>query len=189
MAAFNGIRDLGQRALAGQQIARNAPVWGRIVGARGRCGQKTGQQYQAQDGPRVGLHEPPPAISALPPVLFVRDAPLSAECLYHEITQAMAQMMRIPEILITKCSPAPPEISASRKCPANARNTPRQKISSECCPHRISGRSQGDFNAGQPFARKRTVMAASARKCANLSTSRSVLLMGYIHCSTRRGIR
>src|SRR5206468_11446830 len=146
---------------------------------RGGRGQKT-RQCQAQDGPRVGIDEPPPAISALPPVLFVRDAPLSATSLYHEITHAMAHMMRIPEILIMKCSPAPPEISASRKCPANARNTPRQKISSECWPHRISGRNQGDFNPDQSFGRKRTVMAASARKCAKRSTSRSVLLIGYI---------
>ena len=109
--------------------------------------------------------------------------------MYHEITHAIPDIMTIPEILIMKCSPAPPEISASTKCPANARNTPRQKISSECCPHRISGRSQGDFNPGQSLGRKRTVIAASARKCANRSTSRSVLLMGYIHCSTRRGIR
>src|SRR4030081_2232106 len=120
-------------------------------------------------------------------VLFVRDALLSAECLYHEITHAMALMMRIPEMLMKKCIAAPPEISASTKCPANARNTPRQKISSECWPHRISGRSQGDFSPDQSFGRKRTVTAASARKCANLSTARSVLLIGYIHCSMRRG--
>src|ERR1700733_1676535 len=120
---------------------------------------------------------------------FFRDVLLSAECLYHENSHAAADIMRIPETLITKCIPAPPETSASTKCPANARNTPRQKISSECCPHRISGRSQGDFKPGQSFGRKRTVTAASARKCANLSTSRSVLLIGYIHCSSQRGIR
>src|SRR3979490_1606243 len=97
-------------------------------------------------------------------VLFVRDALLSAECLYHEITHAIADMMRIPERLTTKCIAEPPEISASTKCPANARNTPRQKISSECCPHKISGRSQGDFNPGQSFGRKRTGMAARASK-------------------------
>src|SRR6202140_240462 len=128
-------------------------------------------------------------MSALPPVPLVRDPLLSAECLYHENSHAAADIIRIPETLITKCNPAPPDISASRKCPPNARNTPRQKISSECWPHRISGRSQGDVSPGQSFGRKRTVTAASARKCANLSTSRSVLLMGYIHCSSRRGIR
>src|ERR1700722_6349951 len=128
---------------------------------------------------REGLISPAPAISALPPVLLLRDALLSAECLYHEITQATAHMIRIPEILTTKCSAAPPETSASTKCPPNARNTPRQKISSECCPHRINGRSQGDFNPAQSLGRKRTVTAASARKCAKRSTSRSVLSIGY----------
>src|SRR5213079_1709723 len=136
---------------------------------------------------RSGLHPPPPAKSALPPAPFVREALLSATCLYHEITHATAHMIRIPEILISKCIAAPPETSASRKWPANARNTPRQKISSECCPHRINGRSQADFNPGQSFGRNRTVTAARARKCANRSTSRSVLSIGYIHCSIRRG--
>src|ERR1700738_2699825 len=189
MAAFHGVRDLGKRTLACEQISRDLATRGSLLAARGRRGQKSSQQCQAQDGPRVGPHAPPPAISALPPVLLFRDALLSAECLYHEITHAIADMMRIPEILITKCIAAPPEISASRKCPAKARNTPRQKISRECWPHRISGRSHSDFSPGQSFGRKRTVIAASARKCANLSTSRSVLLIGYIHCSSQRGIR
>src|SRR4029078_4596190 len=114
---------------------------------------------------------------------------LSAECLYHENSHAAEDMIRIPEILITKCNPAPPESSTSRKCPANARNTPRQKISSECWPQRINGRIQGDLSGGQFFGMKRTVTAASARKCAKRSTSRSVLLMGYIHCSRRLGSR
>src|SRR6202022_5067774 len=122
-------------------------------------------------------------------VVLVRDALLSAECLYHEMIQATAHMIRIPEILITKCSAAPPEISARTKCPAKGRNTTRQKISRECCPHRISGFSQGDFSPGQSLGRKRTVTAASARKCAKRSTSRSVLLIGYIHSSIRFGFR
>src|ERR1700730_8983302 len=189
MAAFFRLRDLGKGALGGEQIVRNFAALGGLFRARGRRSPKTGQHHQPQDGPRVGLHNPPPAISALPPAFLVFEALLSAKRLYHEITHATAHMIRIPEILITKCIPAPPETSASTKCPANARNTPRQKISSECCPHRISGRSQGDFKPGQSLGRKGTVTAASARKCANLSTSRSVLLMGYIHCSSQRGIR
>ena len=56
-------------------------------------------------------------------------------------------------------------------------------------PTQDSGRSHGDFSPGQSLGRKRTVMAASARKCTNLKTSRSVLLMGYIHCSSQRGIQ
>src|ERR1700686_3197155 len=187
MAAFYRIRDLGKGTFAAQQVVRNLAAFGRILGTGRHSGQNTGHHDQAQD--ELRLHTPPPAISALPPVPLVRDPLLSAECLYHENSHAAADIIRIPETLITKCNPAPPDISASRKCPPNARNTPRQKISSECWPHRISGRSQGDVSPGQSFGRKRTVTAASARKCANLSTSRSVLLMGYIHCSSRRGIR
>ena len=40
--------------------------------------------------PESDFMTPPPARSALPPVLFVRDALLSAECLYHEISHAAA---------------------------------------------------------------------------------------------------
>jgi len=38
-------------------------------------------------------------------VLFIRDALLSAECLYHENIHAAADIMRIPEmeILKTRC--------------------------------------------------------------------------------------
>src|SRR4029077_19687207 len=190
---FYGVLDLGKAAFAGEQIVRNQATlyrrrrW-RILGVRGQRGRNDGQHKQAQDEPGDGLHPPPPAISALPMVPLVLDPLLSAYCLYHESSHAAPDMIRIPQILITKCNPAPPENSASRKCPAKARKTPRQKISSECCPHRISGRSQGDFSPTQSLGRKRTVTAASARKWAKRSTSRSVLLIGYIHCSSRRGI-
>ena len=43
----------------------------------------------------------------------------------------------------------PPEDSAITNCPANAKNTPRQKISSECWPQTIAGHSSGDFKPGQ----------------------------------------
>ena len=41
--------------------------------------------------------------------------------------------------------------------PAKAKNTPRQKISSECCPQRIAGRRYGDFSQGQSRGMKCTV--------------------------------
>src|SRR5262249_18080912 len=113
-----------------------------------------GHNLRTHVGTCVGSHPPPPARSAFPPVLFAFDAFLSAEVLYHEINHAMADIMTIPAMLTMKCMTAPPEISASTKCPANARNTPRQKISSECWPQRMSGRNQRDFNPGQSFGRK-----------------------------------
>src|SRR6202012_3552199 len=198
MAALDGICDLWKRAVAGQEIGRNLAtldgrlgsffgrIFGSILGARCGRGAKPRQQRQSQDGSRAGSHRLPPARSALPMVFLVR-ALLSAECLYHENSHAAPDMMRIPPTVTTACSAAPPETSASTKWPAKARNTPRQKISSECCPHRISGRSHGDFSPAQSFGRNRTVSAASARKCAKRSTSRSVLSIGYIHCSSQRG--
>ena len=97
-------------------------------------------------------------------------------------------MMTIPATLMTKCIHAPPDTSARTKWPANAKKTPRQNISSECWPHRITGCSHGDFRPGQSLGRMRTVIAASARKCTKRSTSRSVLLIGYIQLSSQRGM-
>src|ERR1041385_2251738 len=189
LGRFDRLRYLGQRALGGEQPGRNLACMGRLLGARGE-GREADQHQKAKNGPALPVHYPPPAMSALASLLFPR-VPLffAATSLYHENTHAAADIMTIPEILITKCIPAPPDTSAITKCPAKARNTPRQKISSECWPHRISGRSHGDFSPGQSFGRQRSVSAASARKCANRRTSRSVLLIGYIHCSMRRGTR
>jgi hypothetical protein len=41
---------------------------------------------------------------------------------------------------------------------------PRQKISSECCPHRIAGLSQRDFSPGQSIGMNGTVRIASAHE-------------------------
>src|ERR1700690_473841 len=128
-------------------------------------------------------------MSALPPCSLVQRALSRSERLYQVFSQATAVIIVIPQKAARKCRPRPAEVSMRMKYPTNARNTPRQKISSECCPHRINGRSQRDFSPGHPGGTHRTVIAASAAKCANLRISRSVLLMGYIHCSSRRGIK
>ena len=65
----------------------------------------------------------------------------------HDSSQAPADMSAIPQIPTSTCRTRPAEISVSTKYPVNARATPRQKISSELCPHRIIGRSQGDVQA------------------------------------------
>jgi hypothetical protein len=52
--------------------------------------------------------------------------------LYHDIRLAVAIIMIMPNALTAVCSSGPPEDSAIMNCPAKARNTPRQKISSEC---------------------------------------------------------
>ncbi len=55
---------------------------------------------------------------------------------------------------------------------AKDKNTPRQKISSECRPQTIAGRSAGDFSAGQSFwIRLKTVMTANDGKCRMRRTS------------------
>ena len=110
--------------------------------------------------------------------------------LYHDIRSAVATIITMPIRLMPICTSGPPDHSLMMNCPANAKNTPRQKISSECWPQRMAGCSNGNFKAGQSRGTNRTVTAASARKCAKRSTSRLVLSIGYIqslsHVGTKR---
>src|SRR4029077_21120459 len=99
--------------------------------------------------------------------------------LYHDSRLAAAIMSKIPNRLTDVCSSGPPENWVMMNWPAKARNTPRQKISSECWPQRTAGSKNGDFKPGQSRGTKRTVTAASARKWAKRRTSRLVLSMGY----------
>ena len=55
----------------------------------------------------------------------------------------------MPNRLTDVCSSSPPENSVMMNWPAKARNTPRQKISSECWPQRTAGSKNGDFKPGQ----------------------------------------
>src|SRR5215471_18738855 len=93
----------------------------------------------------------------------------------------------MPNRLMAACKNGPPEDSAITNCPANAKNTPRQKTSSECWPQTIAGPRNGDFKAGQCRGTKRMVTAASARKWAKRSTSRLVLSIGYIQSANHFG--
>ena len=86
--------------------------------------------------------------------------------------------MAMPNRLTITCVNTRLETSVNTKWPANDRNTPRQKISSECCPHTIAGQNTGDFSAGQSRGTNHTVITASDRKCRMRSTSRLVLSIG-----------
>src|ERR1700688_4483845 len=98
--------------------------------------------------------------------------------LYHEIKTAAATMMAIPEMLTITWVRTRLDTSVNTKWPANDRNTPRQKIPSECCPHTIAGHNTHDFSAGQSLGTSHTVITASERKCRIRSTSRFVLSIG-----------
>src|SRR5262249_55989871 len=76
--------------------------------------------------------------------------------LYQVSRPATATMMIMPSPLSRNCIHTAPEISTMAKWAAKDRNTPRQKISNECCPHTIGGQSQRDLSPGQSRGRKRT---------------------------------
>src|SRR5215813_12099868 len=123
------------------------------------------------------FHASPPARSASGG-RFGRDPELRSARLYHVSRAATPIMTTMPSPLSRNCIHTAPETSIMAKWAAKERNTPRQKISSECCPHTIGGHSQRDLSPGQSRGRKRTVTTASARKCAKRNTSRLTLSIG-----------
>src|SRR5665811_2127653 len=104
--------------------------------------------------------------------------PCRSMILYHEINAAAATIMAMPEMLTITCVSTRLDTSVNTKWPAKDRNTPRQEIPSECCPHTIAGQNTRDFSAGQSRGTNHTVITASDRKCRIRSTSRLVLSIG-----------
>src|ERR1700693_722611 len=84
--------------------------------------------------------------------------------LYHVMNHAAATMSAIPAALTRNWTAIRLESSTRMTCPANARNVPKQKIASECRPHRMSGRKTGRCSGRQSRGTNLIVMAASARK-------------------------
>src|SRR5215472_16997104 len=110
-------------------------------------------------------HASPPARSASGG-RFGRDPELRSARLYHLNRPATATMTTMPSPLSRNCIHTAPETSTMAKWAAKDKNTPRQKISSECCPHAIGAHSQRDFNPVQSRGVNHSVTTASARKWA-----------------------
>src|SRR3954468_12960472 len=107
-----------------------------------------GHSPRGKGGRDPDLHASPPARSASGG--FERELGLRPSILlYHVMRAAAAIIIRMPNKLISTCIQTAPEISTMAKWPAKARNTPKQKISSECCPHRIAGYSAQELSVGQ----------------------------------------
>ena len=70
----------------------------------------------------------------------------------------------MPNTLIRTCIQIAPEISTMAKWPANARKTPRQKISSECWPQMIAGSNNQELSTGQVRGTNRTVSTAKRQE-------------------------
>src|SRR5271169_6560500 len=184
--------DMRELDIAFNERLRDVAFFRRRIGARqpAEAGndEGAGERARGEYGTDKS-HAPPPARSASG--VLTRDVGVRPSIyLYHDIRLAVATMIRMPAKLMSACTTGPPDHSLIMNCPAKAKNTPRQKISNECWPHTIAGCRNGDFSAGQSRGTKRTVTAASARKCAKRSTSRFVLSIGYIqslnHCGTKR---
>src|SRR5580700_3243903 len=134
--------DKGLRHIALLRRRRRASAVRQIRGKTGSA------ECKRRENRIVQLHASPPARSASGDL--TREPGLRPSIsLYHDIRLAVAIMMKMPKRLIAACTRGPPDHSPMMNCPANARNTPRQKISSECWPQRIAGCNSGDFNSGQ----------------------------------------
>src|SRR5262249_32397238 len=93
-------------------------------------------------------------------------------------SHAAPVMISIPAALTASCSQAPLVYCVRIQCAENDRKTPRQKIGSECRPHRMSGCSHFDVSGFHSCETKYETIVASARKCVRRSMSRSVLSIG-----------
>src|SRR5262249_16068225 len=169
-----------QCKLGTRQLRR---VQARVVVGRERSAGETGASKQGEKQPS---HASPPARSAFGGVGRGPDFRPST-FLYHVINAAAATIMSIPNALTRTCIATPSYTSTIAKWLANDKNTPRQKISSEFCPHRMAGFSSGEPRPGQSRGTRRTGSTASARKCAKRSTSRLGLSIGYIHSVSHFG--
>src|SRR6516164_3826660 len=174
---FNRLRDVLQFVVSKQQIVRDLAA----LPLRGGHAARKHQQRHAQSGQSCRhrrLHASPPARSASG-VFRRRDPGLrSSALLYHPSRPATATMTTMPTPLATNWIQTALDTSTIAKCAAKDRNTPRQKISSECWPQTIGGQAHHDFSNGQSRGTKRTVSTASARKCAKRRTSRLTLSIG-----------
>src|SRR5262245_1863715 len=172
MRLADGLGGARQAIVAVYQVRGN----GAVGTLRRECGA-----HARHDDQRCGAQRPhasPPARSASGG--FERDPGLRPSIfLYHEINAAAAHIMAMPRALTRTWTITASDSSLKTKCPANDRKIPRQKISRECCPHRMAGRNQTDCNPGQSEGMKRIVSAARARKCVIRNTSRLILSIGY----------
>src|SRR5437588_4051807 len=150
-----------------------------VTGIARDCERRADVRENTQRNPGNCFQASPPARSASDG-FGCGPEPRPSILLYHESSHATAIIAKIPNALINICIPTDREISEVTKCPRNERKIPRQKISSECWPHRIIGLRIGDFSPGQSAGMKRTVITESATKCAKRSTSMLVLSIGYI---------
>src|SRR5262245_61819798 len=175
---FDRLRDVLQLVVSKQQIVRDLAA----LALRGdHAARKRQQQRHGQSGQSCRyrrLHASPPARSASG-VFLRRDPGLrSSALLYHPSRPATATMTTIPTPLATNWTQTALDTSTIAKCAAKDRNTPRQKISSECWPQTMDGQAHHDFSNGQSRGTNRTVSTASARKCAKRRTSRLTLSIG-----------
>src|SRR5580698_7395351 len=182
LARLNFVRNMRESVVATQERLRHIATRFR---RRRNCA--VDQCNRGENGHQQ-CHASPPARSASG--CLTREEGLRPSItLYHDIRFAVPVMINMPARLIATWTSGPPEYSLMMNCPAKARNTPRQKISRECCPHIMAGRRIGHLRPGQSRGTKRTVTVAKARKCAKRRTSRLVLSIGYIQSLSQLGTK
>src|SRR5262249_12482114 len=128
--------DRGRHAveltIAEQQIVGHAAA--RTLRCHGALSQhEYGKSCRCQES-----HASPPARSAFADFGRVV-GPRPSKSLYHIIRAAVPIIITIPNALITISIQIAPDTSTIAKWPAKARKMPKQKISRECCPHRMAG--------------------------------------------------
>src|SRR5262249_25394137 len=179
----NRFGDMRERQLRRYEIVGNGTDIGALRGRRAV------PQQQPGDERKEPCHAASPASGR--PVAGCGGSdlgPRASSFLYQLITHATATMTRMPTRLTKICAQARFEISTRKKCPANDRKMPRQKISSECSPQMMAGRNPPHLRYGQSRGMKRTVTSARIAKWIRRNGSRFVLSTGFTRRSIKVGI-
>src|ERR1700730_4094909 len=116
-------------------------IVGHVAAVRAGAGGGRGQQHKHQRG---GKH-PHDAVTPSKPSCVADGGglpPRRSMFLYHVISAATVTIRAMPARLTAICITIRLETSVKMKWAEKHSSSPRQKISSECSPHRISGRAQ-----------------------------------------------
>src|SRR5579871_31700 len=153
-------------------------IVGHVAIVRGGIRARSQKNKQERDGKR-----PHDAVTPSKPSCVADGGglpPRRSTSLYHAINAAAVTITAMPTKLTKICIAIRLETSVSTKWAEKERKTPRQKISSECWPHKISGRAQFERRNFASKGTKRMTRIAMARKWKSRQPESPVLSSGRI---------
>jgi hypothetical protein len=173
-----------------QQIGRHlagSEAWG-ASSARAKPGQQAGEQGQAH-GSRTGPHHAPSRhIGVAAGALCLRRI-LSAECLYHEITHATPHMMRIPANADQRVHAGTAGNLGQHEMPGEGQEDAEAEYLKRMLAAQDQWSQPGRFQPGPILGQEAHGDRRQRQEMGKAQHVQIGLVIGYIHCSSRFGIR